>query len=48
MSEKLRERLKERWPKASLYKDSGKDSEEYRFRFDKNVIYINKDDFIKL
>ena len=48
MSEKLRERLKERWPKASLYKDSGKDSEEYRFRFDKNVVQINKDDIFKL
>ena len=48
MSEATREKLKERWPKASLYKGSEKDSEVYRFRFDKNVIYINKDDFIKL
>ena len=48
MSEKTRERLKKRWPKASLYQDSGKDSEEYRFRFDKNVVQINKDDIFKL
>ena len=48
MSEKTRERLKKRWPKASLYKDSGKDSEEYRFMFDKNVVQINKDDIFKL
>ena len=43
-----RKRLKERWPKASLYKDSGKDSEKYRFMFDKNVVQINKDDIFKL
>ena len=48
MSEKTRERLKKRWPKASLYKDSGKDSEVYRFMFDKNVVQINKDDIFKL
>lgn len=48
MSEATRERLKERWPKSSIYKGSEKDSEVYRFRFDKNVVYINKDDFIKL
>lgn len=48
MSEKLRERLKERWPKASLYKDSGKDSEVYRFRLEKDVVQINKDDIFKL
>lgn len=48
MSEKTRERLKKRWPKASIYKDSGKDSEVYRFRLEKNVVQINKDDIFKL
>lgn len=48
MSEKTRERLKKRWPKASIYKDSERDSEVYRFRLDKNVVQINKDDIFKL
>lgn len=48
MSEKTRERLKKRWPKASIYKDSGKDSEVYRFRLEKDVVQINKDDIFKL
>ena len=48
MSEKTRERLKKRWPKASIYKDSGKDSEVYRFRLEKDVVQINKNDIIKL
>ena len=43
-----RKRLKKRWPKASIYKDSGKDSEVYRFRLEKDVVQINKDDIFKL
>ena len=44
MSEKLRERLKERWPKASIDKGFG---EDYRFRFEKGEELINIDDIIK-